>query len=201
MVSLLGLLGTSMVDPVVENVGSAAPGAVRDILVEAMQSIQSSQNTAGFSPSSHLAGGLWSAANYVGPFTRVSNSVYDVPEGRPIWKTLPTRLGGTLVTAVLLTLSVLIQILALLYWASPTRSKPAHGGRAPAPFSPSSSGSPFRRRQEPPPRMGIRKCTTCSNIADVGERRAVECSPASSTCNGSSHLTPRSPSQTRSRAQ
>jgi membrane protein len=58
-----------------------------------------------------LVGGLWSASNYVGAFMRASNAVYDVPEGRPIWKTLPIRLGVTLVIAVLLTLSVLIVVL------------------------------------------------------------------------------------------
>jgi membrane protein len=111
VVSLLGLFGKSTVDSVVKDVGSAAPGAVRDILVGATQSIQSSQSTAGVLAIVALAGGLWSASNYVGAFMRASNAVYDVPEGRPIWKTLPIRLGVTLVIAVLLTLSVLIVVL------------------------------------------------------------------------------------------
>jgi membrane protein len=38
---------------------------------------------------------------------RAANIVWDVPEGRPIYKTIPIRIGVTLVTVVLLTLSAL----------------------------------------------------------------------------------------------
>jgi membrane protein len=36
---------------------------------------------------------------------RASNSIYEVPEGRPIWKTAPIRLGVTLVLVILLVVS------------------------------------------------------------------------------------------------
>jgi membrane protein len=49
-----------------------------------------------------LAAALWSASGYVAGFMRASNVIYDVPEGRPIWKTLPIRVVVTLVTLVLL---------------------------------------------------------------------------------------------------
>jgi membrane protein len=111
LVSLLGLFGQSTVDKVVTDVGAAAPDAVRDILVTATQNLQNGQGTAGVLAIVGLVGGLWSASNYVGAFMRASNAVYDVPEGRPIWKTLPIRLGLTLVVAVLLTVSVLIVVL------------------------------------------------------------------------------------------
>jgi hypothetical protein len=39
---------------------------------------------------------------------RASNAMYDVPEGRPIWKTVPIRLGITAVTGLLLVLSATI---------------------------------------------------------------------------------------------
>jgi membrane protein len=38
---------------------------------------------------------------------RASNAIYDVPEGRPIWKTIPIRLGVTITTGVLLAISAL----------------------------------------------------------------------------------------------
>jgi membrane protein len=41
---------------------------------------------------------------------RASNAIYDVPEGRPAWKTYPIRLGVTLVMLVLLVASVLIVV-------------------------------------------------------------------------------------------
>jgi membrane protein len=111
IVSLLGLFGQSTVNTVIEDVGAAAPDAVRDILIDATRNLQDSQGTAGVLAIVGLAGGLWSASNYVAAFMRASNSIYDVPEGRPIWKTLPIRIGVTIVIAVLLTLSVLIVVL------------------------------------------------------------------------------------------
>jgi membrane protein len=33
---------------------------------------------------------------------RASNAIYDIGEGRPVWKTLPTRLAITVVVIVLL---------------------------------------------------------------------------------------------------
>ena len=54
--------------------------------------------------------GLWSASNYVAGFMRASNAIYDVPEGRPAWKTYPIRLGVTLIVMVLLVASVLIVV-------------------------------------------------------------------------------------------
>ena len=34
---------------------------------------------------------------------RAANSIWDVKEGRPVWKTIPLRLGVTVLTLVLLT--------------------------------------------------------------------------------------------------
>src|SRR4029453_19149503 len=42
---------------------------------------------------------------YIAAFMRASNAIYDVPEGRPIWKTLPIRIGVTVVVMVLLAVS------------------------------------------------------------------------------------------------
>lgn len=58
-----------------------------------------------------LAGGLWSASAYIAGFMRASNIVWEVGEGRPIWKTTPLRLAVTLMTVVLLTLSAVAVVL------------------------------------------------------------------------------------------
>ncbi len=42
---------------------------------------------------------------------RASNAIYDIEEGRPIWKKLPVRLGVTLVLVVLLAISALAVVL------------------------------------------------------------------------------------------
>jgi len=54
-----------------------------------------------------LVGALWSASGYVGAFMRASNAIYDVPEGRPIWKTVPIRILVTIVTGLLIAVSAL----------------------------------------------------------------------------------------------
>ena len=52
-----------------------------------------------------MATALWLASRYVAAFMRASNAIYDVPEGRPVWKTLPIRVGVTVVVMVLLAVS------------------------------------------------------------------------------------------------
>ncbi|WP_205473253.1 YihY/virulence factor BrkB family protein [Nocardioides sp. SYSU D00038] len=48
-----------------------------------------------------LASALWAASGYVNAFGRGMNRVYEVREGRPIWKLRPVMLLVTLVTVVL----------------------------------------------------------------------------------------------------
>ena len=103
LVSILGLIGNSVTQPLIDNLGKVAPGAAKQIFTSAITNIQKNQGTAGVLVIVGLAGALWSASGYVGAFMRASNVVWDVEEGRPIWKTIPVRLGVTVVTLLLLT--------------------------------------------------------------------------------------------------
>jgi membrane protein len=105
LVSLLGLLGHSVTQSLIQNLGKAAPGAARQIFTSAIHNIQANRGTAGILFIVGLAVALWSASSYVAAFMRASNVVWDVPEGRPIWKTIPVRLAVTVITVVLLTLT------------------------------------------------------------------------------------------------
>lgn len=58
-----------------------------------------------------LAGALWAASNYVNAFSRAMNAIFDVKEGRPIWKLRPQMVLITLV--VLLMVVVVALSLAL----------------------------------------------------------------------------------------
>lgn len=49
-----------------------------------------------------LLGALWSASGYVGAFGRAMNRIYEIGEGRPIWKLRPTMLLITLVILILI---------------------------------------------------------------------------------------------------
>jgi membrane protein len=111
IVSVLGLIGNSVTQPLLQNLGEVAPGEAKTILQHAITNIQSHQGTAGVLFIVGLAVALWSASGYVGAFMRASNVVWDVPEGRPIYKTIPIRLGVTLVTVIMLTLSALAVVL------------------------------------------------------------------------------------------
>jgi membrane protein len=111
LVSILGLIGHSATQPLIENLGKVAPGPAREIFTSAIENIQSSKGTAGILFIVGLAGGLWSASAYIAGFMRASNIVWDVEEGRPIWKTIPLRLAVTLVTVVLLTASAVAVVL------------------------------------------------------------------------------------------
>ncbi|WP_376773629.1 YhjD/YihY/BrkB family envelope integrity protein [Nonomuraea endophytica] len=61
-----------------------------------------SQGAAGTGTVIGIAVALWSASGYVAAFMRAANIMYEMPEGRPIWKTLPLRLAITLVLVVMM---------------------------------------------------------------------------------------------------
>src|SRR3954469_8601060 len=111
LVSLLGLFGTSATQPLIDNVGTVAPGPAKEIVTNAIQNLQKSQGAAGFAFVFGLAAALWSASGYVGAFKRASNDIWDVEEGRPVWKTIPLRLGVTGILLVLTTISALAVVL------------------------------------------------------------------------------------------
>jgi membrane protein len=110
LASVLGLIGGSAIDPLIDSLGQVAPGPVREILENSLTTIGQSQETAGSLAIVGLAGALWSASGYVGAFMRASNAIYEVPEGRPIWKTLPIRLAVTVVVGIVLAASALIVV-------------------------------------------------------------------------------------------
>jgi membrane protein len=105
LVSVLGLIGSSATQPLIDNLGEVAPGPAQEIATSAINNLQGSQGAAGVIFIVGLVGALWSASGYVAAFMRASNRIYDIDEGRPIWKTVPTRVVLTLVLLLLLALS------------------------------------------------------------------------------------------------
>jgi membrane protein len=111
LVSLLGLIGESATQPLIDNLSEVAPGPAQEILTNALENLQGSQGAAGVLFVIGLAGALWSASGYVAAFMRASNAIYDVEEGRPIWKTLPLRVGLTILLLTLVVISALAVVL------------------------------------------------------------------------------------------
>ena len=111
IVSVLGLVGQSATQPLIDNLGKVAPGPAKQIFTSAIHNVQSGRGTSGVLLIIGLLAALWSASGYISAFMRASNVVWDVEEGRPIWKTVPIRVGVTVITVILLTVSALAVIL------------------------------------------------------------------------------------------
>jgi membrane protein len=99
---VLGMLGPSATQTLIDNITTIVPGQGKDILVNAIRELQQSRGVAGPLAIVGLLGALWSASGYVAAFMRASNAVYEMPEGRPVWKTWPLRVLLTLAVVVLL---------------------------------------------------------------------------------------------------
>ncbi|WP_405430214.1 YihY/virulence factor BrkB family protein [Micromonospora sp. NBC_00617] len=103
LISILGLLGTSTTEGVKDTVNQAVPNeSIQKIIEDAINQAQGSGGLASVAAIIGLLAAFWSASGYIAAFMRASNTIYDVPEGRPIWKTLPIRVGVTAVIGVLL---------------------------------------------------------------------------------------------------
>jgi membrane protein len=102
VVSILGLVGQSATQPLIDNLETVAPGPAQEILTSAIRNLEQTRGAAGVLVVVALATAVWSASGYVGAFMRASNAIYDIEEGRPIYKTLPVRIALTLVLLVLL---------------------------------------------------------------------------------------------------
>jgi membrane protein len=107
LVSIIGLVGASATQPLIDNLGTVAPGPAKDILTSTLQNLQSNQGAAGVAFIVGVVLALNSASSYISAFTRASNSIYEVEEGRPIWKLKPIQI---LITLVLILLLVIIAV-------------------------------------------------------------------------------------------
>ena len=99
LVSLVGQ-GPSTVDQLVGILRDMGASSAADTLEPTLTQLSQAQNS-GLALIIGLAAALWSASGYVGAFARGMNRIYEIDEGRPIWKLRPTMLVVTLVTVVL----------------------------------------------------------------------------------------------------
>ena len=97
MVSLIGIFGdpVSTTRTITEILTELGPESAAETFSGPVESVASSQTTAGFAFVLGLAAALWSASGYVGAFVRASNVIYETPEGRPFWKLRPLQIAVT----------------------------------------------------------------------------------------------------------
>jgi membrane protein len=105
VVSLLGVFGQGRKtsDAILQIVGDVAPSSTVDTLRGPIEQLVEAPS-AGFALVVGILGALWSASGYVGAFSRAMNRIYEVEEGRPVWKLRPQQLlltaAGLVVAAV-----------------------------------------------------------------------------------------------------
>jgi membrane protein len=98
VVSLLGVFGQGRrtTDSILQIIGDLAPSSTVDTLRQPLQQLVENPS-AGMGLVIGILGALWSASGFVGAFSRALNRIYEVDEGRPVWKLRPQQL---LLTAV-----------------------------------------------------------------------------------------------------
>jgi membrane protein len=111
LVSILGLVGSSATQPLLDNLGKVAPGPAKDILTSAVGGLQRSRGAAGLLFFVGIGAAIWSASGYIGAFMRASNAIYEVEEGRPFWIKRPVQLAVTIVMLILLALSAVAVVI------------------------------------------------------------------------------------------
>ena len=111
LVSVLGFLGKSTTQHLLNNVGGIAPGGVQSFMRGVIDQVQGRAGAATVAAVVGIVIALWSASGYVAAFMRAANAIFEVDEGRPIWKTIPVRLLTTLALVVMLVIAAAIVVL------------------------------------------------------------------------------------------
>ncbi len=98
VMSLLGVLGQGerTADSILQIVDDVSPGAAVDVLRGPIENLVNAPS-AGLTLVAGILGALWSASGFVGAFGRAMNRIYEVEEGRPMWKLRAQQLLLTLV--------------------------------------------------------------------------------------------------------
>ncbi|MDG4801674.1 YihY/virulence factor BrkB family protein [Micromonospora sp. WMMD980] len=106
VVALVGLVsdGPRTVDTVIDLAREIGAGSVvgNDAFVGVVRGVVEQQGPAKALLSFGLLGALWSASGFIGAFTRASNAIYGVEEGRPFYRLRPLQIGMAAVTLLLL---------------------------------------------------------------------------------------------------
>ncbi len=112
LISILGLVGRDVASRVTSQVQSLAPGSSAAFVHSLITQAQHHKSGAGIAAIVGLVIALWSTSSYVNAFRQASNVIYGIGEGRPLWKTIPLRLGVTVIAVIVLVLSAGIVVVS-----------------------------------------------------------------------------------------
>jgi membrane protein len=109
LVSIVGLVfqPRQITQAMTDIVSQLGPQSAVETFQGPLQSIASSDGRAGVMLIVGVLAALWSASGYVGAFMRASNVMYEVDEGRPIWKLRPLQMLVTLTMVMLLAIGAI----------------------------------------------------------------------------------------------
>ncbi|MGA8211813.1 MAG: YihY/virulence factor BrkB family protein [Nocardioidaceae bacterium] len=112
LLSLVGLVGNSQktVETLLGILSDVGASSAADTLRPTLLQLANTPG-AGLALVIGLASALWSASGYVGSFGRALNRMYEIDEGRPVWKLRPVMLLVTLLAVVLAALVMLALVL------------------------------------------------------------------------------------------
>jgi membrane protein len=108
LVSVLGLVGSGgqAVERVIGTMEGVVPPDVLSVVTPLVENAAGGGGRAGLALVLGVVLALWSASGYVGAFGRAMNRIYEIDEGRPVWRLRPVMLLVTLVAVVIAALTV-----------------------------------------------------------------------------------------------
>jgi membrane protein len=108
LLSILGLVGQGpkIVSSMLDIMSTSGLAGVAKTLGPTLKQLTNTPG-AGLALIIGLATALWSASGYVGSFGRAMNRIYEIREGRPVWKLRPVMLLVTLVSVILVAIVLL----------------------------------------------------------------------------------------------
>jgi membrane protein len=114
MVSLVGLFADPerVTKVLTDTVSQLGPESAAATFQGPIESITANRGTAGIMLIVGVVSALWAASGYVSAFADASNSIYEVEEGRPMWKLKPLQLVVTLVLILLAAIVALALVLS-----------------------------------------------------------------------------------------
>jgi membrane protein len=105
LVALLGLVGQEhTIDTLIGSLDRTGLSSVANTIEDPLKQVVRHKGGAGALLGFALLGSLWSASGYIGAFTRASNVIYGVEEGRSFWKRRPLQVLMTIGMVLLLAL-------------------------------------------------------------------------------------------------
>ena len=113
LISLVGIFGQGQasVDAITQIITNLGQPDAAELLTPVLSNLVDNQ-AAGLGLVVGLALALFSASGYVNAFSRAMNRVYEIDEGRPIWKLRPTMILITLVALLMVAAALLILVLS-----------------------------------------------------------------------------------------